>query len=64
LVIVEILALKSHLYRSERVGCFFALQETKLGPTKTSKPLVERLSSKHPAQSASEKALKRVEDDF
>jgi hypothetical protein len=46
------------------VGYFFALQETRLGPTKIAKPPVERLSSKKPAQSASEKALKRAEEDF
>jgi hypothetical protein len=46
------------------VGCFLALQEIKLGPMKMANPPVERLSSRSPAQSASEYALRRVEVDF
>jgi hypothetical protein len=45
----------------ETVAYFLALQEIKFGPINIAKPPVERLSSKHPAQSASEKALKSVE---
>ena len=48
----------------ETVACFLALQDIKLGPKNTAKPPVERLSSKHPAQSESEKALISVEDDL
>jgi hypothetical protein len=46
------------------VGCFLALEETIIGPKNIAKPPAECLSSKSPAQSASEKALKRVEGDF
>lgn len=43
---------------------FLAHQEIKLGPKKTAKPPVDLLSSKQPAQSESEKALTRVDDDL
>jgi hypothetical protein len=36
------------------VTCFFALHDTKEFPIKKQQPLVDRLVSKHPAQSASE----------
>jgi hypothetical protein len=45
----------------DTVACFLALQETKFGPMNIAKPPVERLSSRQPAQYASEKALKNVE---
>jgi hypothetical protein len=48
----------------ETVACFLALQETKFGPTNIAKPPVERLSSRQPAQSASVKALRKVNDDL
>jgi hypothetical protein len=48
----------------DTVACFLALQEIKFGPKKTAKPPVERLSSISPAQSASEKALRRVDADL
>ena len=41
----------------DTVACFGALHEIKLGPKKMAKPPVERLSSRQPSQSASEKAL-------
>jgi hypothetical protein len=46
------------------VACFLALQEIKLGPKYTANPPVDLLSSTHPAQSASEKALTNIEDDL
>jgi hypothetical protein len=48
----------------ETVGCFLALQEIKFGPKKIAKPPVDLLSSRHPAQSASEKALSKREEDL
>lgn len=48
----------------ETVACFCALHETKLGPIKTAKPPVERLSSKQPAQSTPENALTSKEIDL
>ena len=48
----------------ETVACFLALHEIKLGPKNTAKPPVDRLSSRQPAQSESEKALKSVDDDL
>jgi hypothetical protein len=66
--IFSALALASDLYSAsildlETVACFRALKETRFGPMNIAKPPVERLSSRHPAQSASEKALKSVEVD-
>jgi hypothetical protein len=46
------------------VACFLALEETRLGPIKIANPPVERLSSGHPAQSVSEKALRKVDEDL
>jgi hypothetical protein len=43
---------------------YFLALETRFGPTNIAKPHVERLSSRQPAQSASEKALKNVDEDF
>ena len=43
----------------ETVAYFLALQETKFGPMKIANPLVERLSSGQPAQSASEKGTQQ-----
>jgi hypothetical protein len=48
----------------DTVACFLALQETRLGPIKIANPLVERLPSGHPAQSASEKTLSKVDEDL
>jgi hypothetical protein len=46
------------------VAYFLSLQEIRLGPKYTAKPHVDRRSSGHPAQSASEKALTSVEGDL
>src|SRR5688572_2278644 len=48
----------------EIVACFLALQDTRLDPKKIAKPPVERLSSRHLAQSTSEKALTSKEEDL
>ena len=66
---ISAVALANALYSAsvldlDTVACFFAHQEIKLGPKKTAKPPVERLSSRQPAQSKSENALTRVDDDL
>ena len=66
---ISVIAFANALYSAsvldrETVACFLAHHEIKLGPKKTAKPPVERLSSRHPAQSESEKALTRVEGDL
>jgi hypothetical protein len=48
----------------ETVGCFFELQGIRFGPTKITKPPVDRRSSTHPAQSASVNILILVEIDI
>jgi hypothetical protein len=48
----------------EMVGCFLALHEIKFKPRKMTKPPVDLLSSKHPAQSASKKSLTSMEGDL
>ena len=66
---ISVVAFANALYSAsvldlETVACFLAHQDIRLGPKKTAKPPVERLSSRHPAQSESEKALTRVEGDL
>lgn len=46
----------------ETVACFLA--DLRLGPKNIANPPVERLSSRHPAQSELEKALTSVEGDL
>ncbi len=41
----------------EIVGCFLDFQEMSEAPRKMQKPVVERLVSRHPAQSLSQKAF-------
>ena len=48
----------------ETVACFRAHHEIRFGPKNIAKPPVDRLSSKHPAQSESKKELTRLEDDL
>lgn len=48
----------------ETVACFLADHEMRLGPKNIANPPVERLSSRHPAQSELEKALTSVEGDL
>ena len=61
-------ALANDLYSAsvldlETVACFLALQDIRFGPMNIANPPVDLLSSTLPAQSASEKALKRKELD-
>jgi hypothetical protein len=46
------------------VAYFLALQDTRFGPTKMAKPHMDRLSLRKHTQSASEKALRKVDEDF
>ena len=46
------------------VGCFLALHDMRFFPKNMANPPVDRLSSIHPAQSASEKALIKVDEDI
>jgi hypothetical protein len=48
----------------DTVACFLAFYEIRFDPTYTAKPPVDLLSSRQPAQSASEKALTIVEEDL
>jgi hypothetical protein len=48
----------------ETIAFLRALQDIRFGPKNIANPLVDLLSSSHPAQSASENALSRLEDDF
>ena len=47
----------------DTVACFLALHEIRLEPRKIAKPHVDFLSSEHPAQSALEKALTKLDRD-
>jgi hypothetical protein len=48
----------------DMVACFLAHHDIKFGPKKTANPHVDLLSSRYPAQSASKKALTKVEEDL
>lgn len=48
----------------DTVACFRALHDMRLGPRNIANPPVEHWSSTQPAQSASEKPLTRVDNDF
>ena len=48
----------------DTLACLWAFQEIRFGPRKIANPPVDLLSSGQPAQSASEKALKNVDDDL
>ena len=66
---ISAVALAKALYSAsvldlESIACFVAHHDMRLGPENTAKPPVEHLSSKHPAQSESEKALTRAEGDL
>jgi hypothetical protein len=46
------------------MACLRAVQEIRFDPKNTANPQVDLLSSGHPAQSASENALTKVEEDL
>jgi hypothetical protein len=48
----------------ETVDCFLALHKIRFDPRKIAKPPIYLLSSRHPAQSASEKPLTSIEGDL
>jgi hypothetical protein len=48
----------------DTVCCFRVVYDIRLGPKNIAKPPVDLMSSMHPVQSASEKALIKVDADF
>ena len=67
--IISVIAFAKALYSAyvldlDTVVCFLAHQDIRFGPKKIANPPVDRLSSRHPAQSESEKALTRVDGDL
>jgi hypothetical protein len=48
----------------ETVDCFCALHDIRFDPIKTANPPIDLLSSRHPAQSASENPLTTIDGDL
>jgi hypothetical protein len=67
--IISALAFTMALYSAsmlerEIVGYLQALHDTRFDPKNMANPPIDRLSSRHPAQSASENSLTSMEGDF
>jgi hypothetical protein len=67
--ITSAVALAKSLYSAslldlETIDFLRAFQDIRFGQKNIENPLVDLLSSRHPAQSAFENALSRLEDDF
>jgi hypothetical protein len=67
--IISVIAFAIALYSTsavdlENISCFLALQEIRFVARNIAKPLVDLLSSKQPAQSASQNPLTSIDDDL